>query len=106
MKVRKIKKSKKINYAVTNSRSLIPKIDSMVDYFDEHDLIFMIITETWLKNNEATNIIVEDVREGSSVELIRKDRSGRRGGGVAIAFDNRKASFKKYNIPGAIHEIV
>ena len=38
-------------FGFTNARSIIPKIDSLVNYFDEHKLTFVMITETWLKKN-------------------------------------------------------
>ena len=98
----------KLNYAVTNSRSLIPKIDSVVNYFEEHSLSFMIVTETWLKRNTETDEILQELQNGAHLNLIRKDRTSRRGGGVAILYDNREAKLSKYQIPGigASHEIV
>ena len=86
-----------MSFALTNARSLLPKIDSLVNYFDEHGLTFCIITETWISNDNTTKDILEELSNGANIEMIRKDRSGR-GGGVAIAFNNTKAKFKKYGL--------
>ena len=66
----------------------------------------MVVTETWLKKNSETEDILRELSGGAHLELIRKDRAGRRGGGVAVIFDNRKARLTKYHIPGATQEIV
>ena len=42
----------KMNFALANVRSLIPKMDSLIDYFNEYDPTFCMITETWIKNNK------------------------------------------------------
>ena len=36
----------------TNARSLCPKINSMVDYFNELECTFAIVTETWMSDRE------------------------------------------------------
>ena len=77
----------------------------MVNYCDEYDLTFGLITETWLKQSRETNNAIGDLLDGSGIELIRKDR-GKRGGGVAIAFDTKKATLKKYPMRNNHHKIV
>ena len=63
------------------------------------------ITETWIQNNRETTARIGNLLDGSHIELIRRDR-GRRGGGVAIVYDTRKAKLKKYSIQNNIYEIV
>ena len=94
-----------MNFALTNARSLMPKIDSLIDYFDEHELSFCVITETWIQSSRETNKSINNLLDGSHIELIRRDR-GRRGGGVAVAYDTRRAKLKKYVVRGNKFEIV
>ena len=63
------------------------------------------VTETWIQNSREGNSTLTDLLNGSHIELIRCDR-GRRGGGVAIAYDTRRAKLKKYVIQGNRFEIV
>ena len=68
-------------------------------------MCFCLITETWIRSNRDNKKILGDLLDGSHIELIRKDR-GSRGGGVAIAYDTRKARFKRYQIQDNRYEIV
>ena len=95
----RIKKPNKITYAITNVRSLLPKIDSLINCFEEHELTFSIITETWLRADRETMSVLEEVENGAYMELIRKNRGTR-------AFDTRKARLKKYSLPRNNYEIV
>ena len=94
-----------MNYALANARSLMPKIESLINYFDEYGLSFCVTTETWIQGNRENNRAINDLLDGSHIEMIRRDR-GRRGGGVAISYDTRKAKLKKYVIPNNRFEIV
>ena len=42
-----------INIINTNARSLSPKIDSLIDCFEELDATVGIVTETWLTDGES-----------------------------------------------------
>ena len=75
-------------FSCLNARSIMNKTTALVDLFDETNLSVSIITETWLTNNEAVAQRTEDLQYGEDISLIRKDRAGKRGGGVAIAFNN------------------
>ena len=44
-----------------------------------------LITETWLTKNVTSNARSEDLEYGENISLIRKDRGGRKGGGVALS---------------------
>ena len=48
-------RSNKLNFALSNARSVIAKLDSLVDMFSELNLHFMLITETWL-NSSPTHL--------------------------------------------------
>ena len=65
-----------------------------------------LFTETWFKDNEQINSILEDFTNQHSCAFLRKDRPGlRRGGGVAICFNTKKISFQKAKIPPSKHEV-
>ena len=66
----------------------------------------MLVTETWVQAGAETDEIFEDLVNGAHLGVVRRDRAGRRGGGVAVIYDQRKAKLKRYQIPGAKHEIV
>ena len=101
------KKYTSLVFSLSNARSLAKKIDSMIDMFREKGLSFAMITETWFKNDRYTNQELEDITSAEKIEFICKNRtSNKRGGGVAVAFDNTKASFKKLQIQGNKFELV
>ena len=95
----------KMNFALANARSLMPKLQSLIDYFDEYGLAFSVMTETWIQGGRETNKSINDMLDGSHIGLIRRDR-GKRGGGVAIAYDTRRAKLKKYVVQNNRFEIV
>ena len=94
-----------LNFALTNARSLMPKLDSLVDYFDVHNLTFCMVTETWIQGCRESTKKIGDLLDGSHIDMIRRDR-GKRGGGVAIAYDTRRAKLKKYAVQNNKYEII
>ena len=80
-----------LNFAVTNSRSLAPKFNSMLDCFTELDLDFMTVAETWHKVGDK-NIKRQYHDEG--LGLISRPRSTR-GGGVALIFRETRLHLKE-----------
>ena len=104
-RTRRIKIQNIFNYALTNARSLLPKIDSLVNYFEEYNLSACLISETWMRQDRDTDGILEEVENGAHISMIRRDR-GRRGGGVAIAFDVRKMKLTKYRVNTRGFELV
>ena len=101
-----------VNFIVTNARSLLPKINSLVDYMTELDLHFALITETWFRDGEEMERIRVDLREGESLEIKYKNRQTTRngrvinGGGVAIIHDPDKISLKEHKIRKTNYEII
>ena len=47
------KKTTSVCFAVTNARSVAPKMDSVIETFNKLELAFMAITETWLVNGPS-----------------------------------------------------
>ena len=103
---------KKMHFITTNCRSIIPKINSMYDYFDELDLSFAIISETWLKEGKSLEKLRSDMKHGYGLGLLHKNRprhpSGKvvAGGGVGLIYDPKRISFKDYPIRKTNYEIM
>ena len=97
---------------LTNARSLSPKIDSLHTMFDEHNLDFAMITESWLKDGQVLNRDVIDLEFGTDKKIIYRNRPknsvGARkvGGGVSIVYNKSKCSFRERKIVGNKFELV
>ena len=50
------------------------------------------IIETWITENAKIKEQIEDFESITGYKLIRKDRAGRRGGGVAVCFNTESLS--------------
>ena len=78
----------KFNVLLSNARSLLPKIECLVDHFRNLELSSAIITESWLRPGVKLDEELEDFEWGEKLKVFhrsRKTRSGRSaGGGVAI----------------------
>ena len=77
----------KINIINTNARSLCPKIESLIDCFEELDVTLGVVTETWLADGESLDRDVEDLAKGAGLGMVCLNRKANdRGiahGGVA-----------------------
>ena len=100
-------KHEKFCFINTNARSLYPKTDSLIDYFNELDTVLGVVTETWLHGGDTTDRYVQDLQDRAGLSAIYRSRpAGVRGlvhGGVAIlAKDNRArlAPIKLHNPAG------
>ena len=49
------KPGSRINFILTNARSLAPKISSLIHSFEDLDLDFAIVSESWLKQDSRMN---------------------------------------------------
>ena len=100
------------SFMVSNARSLLPKIQSLLENFSELNVGFAMISETWLRDNSDNKHLTIDLKQGHGLSIIQKNRyktkSGAlvRGGGVAIIFDNAKINLKEYPIKKTRHEII
>ena len=107
----------KLNIALTNARSLAPKVGSLVDLFNEMDIGAGIITESWLQDGPELEKDIADLELGTGLAMIYKNRMKRksiarygsekkRGGGVAIVYNTGKITLKEYKIAGNRFEMV
>lgn len=65
------------------------------------------IMETWLKNDDKINEILQDFTSISDYSFIRRDRSdGRRGGGVAICYNHKRIQMNMIKLPRTKHEVI
>ena len=94
-----------LNFTLSNARSLAGKVDSLIDMFSEADIHFAMITETWFKNDIETVQELEEIKHSEGLEFIWRNRKTR-GGGVAIAFKNSKATFRRLPITNNKFEVV
>lgn len=97
------KKCTKFNVVNTNARSIGPKKNSLIDCMEEQDITLALVTETWLQTGELLEQELRDVADEHNLGVITENRptmaaNGRQYGGVALVFDKRNASFKKYDI--------
>ena len=95
-----------MNFASTNARSLAPKIGSAIDYINELDLDFLVITETWLRNGRTLENNVKDLELGTGISIVHRAREGRRGGGVGILYKPEKISLKQLPLKANNYEVV
>ena len=87
----------------TNVRSICPKIDSVVETFEELDAVFGIFTETWLSDGPELVDKLDDLREGAGLGAIVKNRDvnpmGFSHGGVALLYRESQCTFKEVTLP-------
>ena len=97
---------------ITNARSLLPKVGSMVDAFQSLDLHFACLTETWFRGGRQLADQLDELEDRKGIKIIHKSRDGRRkrsGGGVAIAFDTSTCNLKRRqmaNLPSTAESFV
>ena len=84
-----------------NMRSLLPKLDSYAEDFEDRDTGVSFLTEIWTKadNNKHQNKLHE-LFEMKGLLYISTPRPGlKRGGGVAIVADPIRFSLSKFSVP-------
>ena len=95
---------------VSNARSLAPKMDSLIDIFENLDIHFAIISESWLKPGKQLELDAMDLDHGENLSLIHKSRPSRRGrtagGGVAIISDTTKIKLTQRKLACGRAELV
>ena len=86
----------------TNSRSLCPKINSLIDTIEELDAAFALVTETWLADGTTLEDDKQDLLLGAGLTLLCKNRKpDHRGvayGGVGLLFKDELCSFKQIEL--------
>ena len=83
-----------MSFALTNARSLLAKIPSLIEAFENLNLHFCTVSETWLKKTRSIDRDIGDLVNSNNLGIIKKNR-GARGGGVAIVYDTNKISLKQ-----------
>ena len=87
--------------AVTNVRSLEPKLKSVVCEFKESDINLLFVSEIWEKDNQvAFNEAIENLEEIEGIEYLSTSPrpNQKRGGGVAILSNFKYFVVKKLDI--------
>ena len=83
----------------TNARSLCPKINSLIDCFDEMKATISILTETWLTDGRSLDEDLLDLEHGAGIKfLVQNRKPGAHGvshGGVAVAFRHSAVNLKR-----------
>ena len=75
--------------ALINARSACNKLFTLRDFFKNHHLDFLFLTETWFKNKD--NVTVNKLCPAACNIINAPRMSGRTGGGLAAVFSNRFA---------------
>ena len=87
----------------TNARSLCPKINSLIDCFEELGVTVGVVTETWLSDGEGLEDDVQDLAHGAGLGMMYRNRPtndrGYSHGGVAILYQTSACDFKKLDFP-------
>ena len=92
-----------ISIVNTNARSLCPKIDSLIDCFEELDATIGVVTETWLADGDSLNRDLQDLAKGAGLEMICLNRrpNNRRvaQGGVAVVSNIAACTLRRVDFP-------
>ena len=88
----------------TNARSLCPKLNSLIDCYEELEVDVGIITETWFKDGPDLDQELSDLELGAGIGSVVLNRepnatTGVAHGGVAVLYKKRIGSFKKIDFP-------
>ena len=93
----------KLNYLNTNARSLRPKITSLVDAFQDLDITYAVVTETWFSEGDKLKEEAENLLLGKGLGAVTLSRppgnAGFSHGGVAFIYKDSVAKVKKYDFP-------
>ena len=92
-----------LNYIHTNARSLRPKITSLIDAFENLDLSYAVVTETWFSNGNKLEKESEDLLLGHGLGALTLKRPPGRGGyshgGVAVIYRDSTMKAKLFSFP-------
>ena len=103
-------KMRSLSFISTNARSLAPKLQSALDCFEELELDFALVTESWLRDGPQLRADIDDLNDGKNIDMItynRKTRSKKTaGGGIALLFNKSRICFKEYKVRKGKAEIL
>ena len=100
-----------MKFVLTNARSLMPKLHSLVDCFTEMSLTMALVTETWLHDGNFDafkDVLINEHK----LNVIYKNRPKKKdgttvtGGEATIIYDPQKIHLKEYKLKKSNHEIV
>ena len=94
------------NMSLTNARSLIHKLESLNECNNELRNDVILITETWMRDDQYTNDLVRDFEDKNDYSIIRKDRAHARGGGVAICYNKDTICMTRARLPYSQFEVL
>ena len=97
-------KKNKLTVINTNARSLCPKIESLIDCFEELQVDIAIVTETWYKSGPEFDQGLSKLELGAGLCSLVLNRdpnptSGIAHGGVAITYRKNIGLFKQKDFP-------
>ena len=75
-----------IDIILSNARSLLPKLDSMVEIMQELECEISIVTETWFKSGTELDKKLAEMQAQTGYGVVKRNRGIGRGGGVAIIY--------------------
>ena len=78
----------------------------MMNYFEELELDFALINETWLATGKYSSNNIIDLEVGNNIGMVCKNRKGKSGGGVAIFYKLSRIEFKKEPLRECPFEVV
>ena len=82
-----------------NCRSLTPKINSLIDDFNNRNYQVCFLSEIWQESKKTNKLMIGERIKEVGVKYISTPRRGlKRRGGAAIAWRGKKNSIKKLNI--------
>ena len=94
---------KPFSFINANARSIGPKVDSLVDCFDETGIDLAFLTETWLQDGQEHRDLVRDISDCNNLTVLSRNRNelagnGRQYGGVALVCRNKTCTFSEFNL--------
>ena len=95
-----------LSICLINARSLMPKLHSLYETMQELKTDVCVVTETWMREDPEINQHLEDFTNLTGYSILRKDRENRRGGGVAILFNNETISLTSVKTKRTDYEIL
>lgn len=93
-----------LNFINANARSSGPKLDSLVDCFDDMDKTLSVLTETWFQEDStALANKLEDFGSINCLDVFPRTRTyraanGRHYGGLAIITSKKNSNFKQLEL--------
>ena len=90
-----------------NARLLKNKLSSLEENIKELAADVSLITKMWFSNDVKIKTDLEDFTDRTGFGFIRQDRlTDRRGGGLAICYDQTRIQLSRVKVPPSKHEIL